>query len=79
MSFFKGSKKRNPSNKLRDGEDSGKVKENNSLSSLSDEVFFREFKLSGIIKITCKLFKKFREPRKGAFYFQRRGKGRIPN
>ena len=39
MSFFSGSKKRDLSQKLKDGEDSKKVKESDSLSSLPDEVF----------------------------------------
>ena len=39
MSFFSGSKKRDLSQKLKDGEDSKKVKESYSLSSLPDEVF----------------------------------------
>ena len=39
MSFFLRSKKRDLSDKSRDGEDSKKVKESNSLSSLPDEVF----------------------------------------
>ena len=39
MSFFLGSKKRDLSNKSKDGEDSKKVKESDSLSPLPDEVF----------------------------------------
>ena len=40
MSFFLGNKKRGPSDKSRDGEDSKKRREqSDSLSSLSDEVF----------------------------------------
>ena len=39
MSFFLGSKKRDLSDKSKDGEDSKKVKESDSLSSLPDEVF----------------------------------------
>ena len=38
-SFFLGSRKRDLSDKLKDREDSKKVKESNSLSSLPDEVF----------------------------------------
>ena len=39
MSFFSGSQKRDLSDKSKDGDDSKKVKENDSLSSLPDEVF----------------------------------------
>ena len=39
MSFFLGSKKRDLSDKSRDGEDSEKVKESDSLSSVPDQVF----------------------------------------
>ena len=39
MSFFLRSKKRDLSDKSKDGEDSKKVKESNSLSSLPDEFF----------------------------------------
>ena len=37
--FFLGKQKKDLSKKLRDGEDSKKVKESDSLSSLPDEVF----------------------------------------
>ena len=39
MIFFLGSRKRDLSHKSRGGEDSNKVKESDSLSSLPDEVF----------------------------------------
>ena len=39
MSFFLGSRKKDLSDKSKDREDSKKVKESNSLSSLPDEVF----------------------------------------
>ena len=39
MSFFLDTKKRDLFDNLRDGQDSKKVKESNSLSSLPDEVF----------------------------------------
>ena len=39
MNFFLASKKRDLSYKSKDGEDSKKVKESDSLSSLPDEVF----------------------------------------
>ena len=39
MSFFLGSIKRDLSDKLRDGEDSKKMKESDSLSSLPEDVF----------------------------------------
>ena len=39
MRFFLGSKKRDLSDKLRDGEHSKKVKESYKLSSLPDKVF----------------------------------------
>ena len=39
MIFFLGSRKRDLSRKSRDGEDSNKVKDNDSLCSLSDEVY----------------------------------------
>ena len=40
ISFFLGSEKRDVSDKSKDGEDSKKVKESDSLSSLSEEGFF---------------------------------------
>ena len=72
MSFFLGSKKRDLSDKSKDREDSKKVKESDSLSSLPDKVF------SDGLNSPEKLFKKYREPSKGAFYFPWRGKG-IPD
>ena len=39
MSFFLGNKKRDLSDKSKDGEDSKKIKESDSLSSLPEEVF----------------------------------------
>ena len=69
MSFFLGSKKRDLSDKSRDGEDSKKVKESHNLSSLLDEVFSDGLNSLELAKFTCKLFKKYREPNKGAFHF----------
>ena len=39
MSFCLGSRKRDLSDKLKDGEDSKKVKESDSLNSLPDKIF----------------------------------------
>ena len=77
MSFFLGSKKRDLLDKTGDREDSKKVKESDSLRSLPDVVFSDGLN-SGISKIICKLFKKYKEPSKGAFYLPLRGKG-TPN
>ena len=70
VGFFLGNKKRYLSDKSKDGEDSKKVKESDSVSSLPDEIF-----LDGLNSL---LFKKYREPSKGAFHFLRRSK-EIPN
>ena len=51
-----------------------KIRDHSDKCSLPNEPFFRWFKLSGISKITCKLFEKYREPSKSASHFPRRGK-----
>ena len=79
MSFFLGSIKRDLSDKSRDEEDSKKVKESDSASSLQDVDFPGDLNSLELAKLlTCKLFKNYREPSKGAFHFPRRGK-KIPN
>ena len=57
MSFFLGNKKRGPSEKSRDGEDSKKRREqSDSLSSLSDEVFADGLNSPEVAKLlTCLL------------------------
>ena len=75
--FFLGKQKRDLPDKTGDREDSKKVKESDSLRSLPDVVLSDGLN-SGISKIICKLFKKYREPSKGAFYLPLRGKG-TPN
>ena len=59
MRFFLGNKKRDLSDKFRDGEDLKKRQEqSDSLSSLSVEVF-RRFKLTRVSKIVSMLVKKY--------------------
>ena len=55
-----GSKKRDLSDKSTDGEDSKRVKESDSLSSLPDEDFSDGLNSPELAKITYKLFKKYR-------------------
>ena len=78
-SFFLGKQKKEISQKRfvesRDGEESKKVKQINSLSFLPGNFFFRWFKFNGTSKVNCKLFKKYKEPSKEAFHFPQRGKG----
>ena len=69
MSFFSGSRKRDLSDKSKDGEDSKKVKESDSLSSLPDEVFSDGLNSPELAKLPINCLKKYREPSKGAFYF----------
>ena len=67
ITFFLGSKKRDLSDKSGNGEDSKKVKEKRQFKFSARQSFFRWFKLSGISKITCKLYKKYRERSKEAY------------
>ena len=58
MSFFSGSKKRDLSDKSKDGEDSKKVKESDSLSSLPDEVFSDGLNSPELAKLLINCLKK---------------------
>ena len=69
MSFFLGrQKKKDLSYKSKDGEDSKKVKENDSLSSLPDEVFSDGLNSPELPKLLVNCLKSI-ENQKGAFYF----------
>ena len=69
MSFFLGKqKKKDLSDKSKDGEDSKKVKENDSLSSLPDEVFSDGLNSLELPKLLVNCLKSI-ENQKGAFYF----------
>ena len=76
MSFFLGSKKRDLSDKSKDGEDSKKVKESDSLSSLPDEVFSDGLNSPELAKLLINCLKSIENQVKELFTF--RGKG-IPN
>ena len=57
MSLFLGNKKRDLSDKLRDGEDSNNVKENDSLSSLPQQRPFSSFNSPELAKLLVNCLK----------------------
>ena len=57
MSLFLGNKKRDLSDKLRDGEDSNNVKENDSLSSLPQQRLFSSFNSPELAKLLVNCLK----------------------
>ena len=57
MSLFLGNKKRDLSDKLRDGEDSNNVKENDSLSSLPQQHPFSSFNSPELAKLLVNCLK----------------------
>ena len=69
MSFFSGSKKRDLSQKLKDGEDSKKVKESDSLSSLPDEVFSDGLNSPELAKLLVNCLKRIENQVKELFTF----------
>ena len=69
MSFFLERKKRDLSDNLRDGEDSKKVKESNSLSSLPDEVFSDGLNSPELAKLLVNCLKSIENQAKELFTF----------
>ena len=69
MSFFLERKKRDLSDNLRDGEDSKKVKESNSLSSLPDEVFSDGLNSPELAKLLVNCLKSIENQVKELFTF----------
>ena len=69
MSFFLGSKKRDLSDKSKDGEDSKKVKESDSLSSLPDEVFSDGLNSPELAKLLINCLKSIENQVKELFTF----------
>ena len=68
MGFFLGIQIRDLFDKLRNGEYSKKLIESDNLSSLTNEVSSDGLNSPELAKLLCKLFKKYREPSKGAFH-----------
>ena len=66
--FSREAKIKDLSDKSKDGEDSKKVKENDSLSSLPDEVFSDGLNSLELPKLLVNCLKSI-ENQKGAFYF----------
>ena len=74
MSFFLESKKRDLSDKSRDGEDSKKVKESDSLSSLPDEVFSDGLNSWELAKLLVNCLKSIKNQVKQLFTFHKEAK-----
>ena len=74
MSFFLGSKKRDISDKSKDGEDSKKVKESDSLSSLPDEVFSDGLNSPELAKLLINCLKGIENQVKELFTFHEEAK-----
>ena len=74
MSFFLGSKKRDLSDKSKDGEDSKKVKESDSLSSLPDEVFSDGLNSPELAKLLINCLKSIENQVKELFTFHKEAK-----
>ena len=74
MSFFLGSKKRDLSDKSKDGEDSKKVKESDSLSSLPDEVFSDGLNSPELAKLLINCLKSIENQVKELFTFHEEAK-----
>ena len=74
MSFFLERKKRDLSDNLRDGEDSKKVKESNSLSSLPDEVFSDGLNSPELAKLLVNCLKSIENQVKELFTFHEEAK-----
>ena len=66
MGFFLGIQIRDLFDKLRNGEYSKKLIESDNLTN---EVSSDGLNSPELAKLLCKLFKKYREPSKGAFHF----------
>ena len=74
MSFFLGSKKRDLSNKSKDGEDSKKVKESDSLSSLPDKVFSDGLNSPELAKLLINFLKSIENQAKELLTFHKEAK-----
>ena len=74
MSFFLGSKKRDLSDKSKDGEDSKKVKESNSLSSLPDKDFPDVLNSPELAKLLVNCLKSIENQVKELFTFHEEAK-----
>ena len=74
MSFFLGSKKRDLSDKSKDGEDSKKVKESDSLSSLPDKVFSDGLNSPELAKLLVNCLKSIENQVKELFTFHEEAK-----
>ena len=74
MSFFLGSKKRDLSDKSKDGEDSKKVKESDSLSSLPDKVFSDGLNSPELAKLLINCLKSIENQVKELFTFHEEAK-----
>ena len=74
MSFFWGSKKRDLSDKSRDGEDSEKVKESDSLSSVPDQVFSDGLNSWELAKVLVNCLKSIKNQVKQLFTFYEEAK-----
>ena len=74
MSFFLGSNKRDLSKKSRDGENSKKVKESDSLSSLPDDVFSDGSNSPELAKLLVNCLKSIENQVKELFNFHEEAK-----
>ena len=74
MSFFPEKQKRDLSGKSKDGEDSKKVKESDSLSSLPDEVFSDGLNSPELAKLLRNCSKSIENQVKGPFTFHEEAK-----
>ena len=74
MSFFLGSKKRDLSDKSKDREDSKKVKESDSLSSLPDKVFSDGLNSPELAKLLINCLKSIENQVKELFTFHEEAK-----
>ena len=74
MSLFLGNKKRDLSDKLRDGEDSNNVKENDSLSSLPQQRPFSSFNSPELAKLLVNCLKSIENQVKELFTFHEEAK-----
>lgn len=75
MSFFLVSKERDLSNKSRDEEDSKKVKESDSLSSLPNEIFSDRLNSSELAKLLLNCLKSVENRVIQPFTFHEKAKG----
>ena len=74
MSFFLGNKKRDLSDTSKDGEDSKKVKESDSLSSLPDKVFSDGLNSPELAKLLVNCLKSIENQVKELFTFHEEAK-----